>query len=279
MARELHFYPQRVKKMHKTYLIAIAASGLLGAQDMERHASIGHGPGGGIGCTVSVMVDGAAEVEIHGERAMLRNLSGAPAHFGEFECSGPMPPDAPGFRFTAESGRGRQELIRPPREGGPAIVRIEDPEPGEGEYRFRLTWGDGGEGRETGAMRDRDREREGDGSYVAEREHFFQGEAWRRNLFQRVREDVEHVSHSTFPFTGDRVRLDRTIAELNQLQSKLSEGWYDEHALDEVIGALRGVVDENRMSGRDRDAIADDLNRLRDFREHHDEYGARYPRP
>jgi hypothetical protein len=42
---------------------------------------------------------------------------------------------------------------------------------------------------------------------------------------------------------------------------------------------VRGGVDENCMSGRDRDTNARRFESLRDFREHHDEYGARYPRP
>ena len=96
---------------------------------------------------------------------------------------------------------------------------------------------------------------------MQERERFFQGEGWRRNLFQRVREDVEQVEHSTIPFTGDRARLARTVTELNELQAKLGEGRYDERQLDDVIGALRAVVEENRLTGPDRDALSDDLNR------------------
>jgi hypothetical protein len=174
-------------------------------------------------------------------------------------------------------------MIRSVRDGGAAVVRIEDPEGGAGEYRFRLTWGGDGDRREQGAVdRDRDGDRRDgdrrDGDYQQERDRFFQGEAWRRNLFQRVRMDVEHVEHSTIPFTGDRARLQRTITELNELQGKLGEGRYDERTLDEVMGALRAVVQENRMQGRDRDVLSDDLNRLREFRDHHDDYGARYQR-
>ena len=89
---------------------------------------------------------------------------------------------------------------------------------------------------------------------------------------------LEHVEHSTLPFTGDRARLSRTVTELNELQGKLSQGRYDERQLGDVMGALRAVVEENRLSPRDRDALSDDLNRLREFRERHDEYGARAPR-
>ncbi|HTB13359.1 MAG TPA: hypothetical protein VK752_17375 [Bryobacteraceae bacterium] len=265
--------------MQKHYLIAIAAAAAMGtssAQDMQRRAVLGHGPGGGEGCTLTVMVDGITDVEIRGDNATLRDISGRPSQIREFECSRPIPPNAT-VRFTAESGRGRQEMVHQGSEGGALVVHIEDPESGVGEYRFRLTWGDMGERREQGVM-DRDRDagsREGD--YVQERERFFQGEAWRRSLFQRVREDVEHVERSAIPFTGDRARLSRTITELNELQGKLSEGRYDERQLDDVIGALHTVVEENRLTGPDRDALSDDMRRLREFRERRDEYGARNP--
>jgi hypothetical protein len=280
--------------MHKLCSVVFAGSAILGtmsAQGIERRASIGRGPGGLEGCTVVVVVDGVAEVEIRGDHATMRDISGQPPQFREFECSRPMPTSGD-VRFTAESGRGRQEMIRSVREGGEAVIRIEDPQSGAGEYRFRLTWGGDGDRRDQGAM-DRgrggdrpdqaanDRGRDGDrrdGDYQQERDRFFQGEGWRRNLFQRVRMDVEHVERSTIPFTGDRARLTRTITELNELQAKLGEGRYDERQLDEVMGALRAVVQENRLQGRDRDVLSDDLNRLREFRDHHDDYGARYQR-
>lgn len=260
--------------MHKIIaLAATAALGTLGAQDIHRRATMGRGPGGSEGCTITVVVDGVADVEIRGDDATLHNISGQPPQFREFECSRPIPPNAP-VRFIAESGRGRQELVREPREGGATVVHIEDPEGGAGEYRFRLTWGaEMGDRHEPGPP-DRDR----DGGYYQERDHFFQGQGWRRNLFQRVREDVEHIEHSTMPFTGDRARLARTITELNELQGKLSQGRYDERQLGDVMGALRAVVEENRLAPRDRDTLSDDLNRLREFRERHDEYGARAPR-
>ena len=281
--------------MRKSIFMILAATAVVGTvsgQDMQRRASIGRGPGYGLeGCTVVVIVDGAAEVEIRGDNARLRNLQGGAPQFREFECSHPMPQDAPGFRFTAESGRGRQSLVRSPRDGGPVVIRIEDHEGGAGEYRFELTWGGrprgdfGGDRRAVPDDRPIPGDRNGDGvvdrrdaEYGQERERFFQGRDWRRNLFQRVREDVEHLQRATIPFTGDRARLTRTVMELNELQGKLSQGRYDERQLDDVVNALRAVVAENRMSPRDRDILSDDLNRLREFRERHDDYGARHPR-
>lgn len=138
--------------MHKFIAIAAAAAiGTLGAQDIHRRASIGREPGGGEGCMVAVVVDGVADVEIRRDDATLHNISGQPPQFREFECTRPIPPNA-AVRFVAESGRGRQELARGTREGGPVIAHIEDPEAGAGEYRFRLTWG-GDMGETPGARR------------------------------------------------------------------------------------------------------------------------------
>lgn len=260
------------------FAIAIAAAlSTMSGQDIERRADPGRGagPGGPEGCNVAVDVDGSAEIEIRGDHASLHNLSGQTPHFRLFECSRPVPPNARDFRFTAQSGRGKMEMVREPREDGPLVVRIEDPQSGAGEYRFHIAWG----GERPGERRDRDRDADrGDAGYAQERERFFEGEGWRRNLFQRVREDVDHVAHATIPFTGDRARLTRTIARLNDLQDELSKGHYDERGLDEVMRSLRAVVEENRLSGRDHDTLSDDLRRLSVFRERHDEYGARSPR-
>jgi uncharacterized protein YfkK (UPF0435 family) len=111
--------------------------------------------------------------------------------------------------------------------------------------------------------------------YHRDRDDWYRGQNWRGQLFQRVREDLEHVQSATFPFGGDQFRLASTRHELDELQSKLAAGRYDERELDDVIRALQRVVQDNRMPARDRDVLADDLDRLRDFRARHDSYGAR----
>ncbi|HVW83992.1 MAG TPA: hypothetical protein VHB50_04905, partial [Bryobacteraceae bacterium] len=55
-----------------------------------------------------------------------------------------MPPNPAGFRFQGIDGRGRQTLIRDPRNGGSAVVRIEDPDNGSEGYTFDLIWNGGG---------------------------------------------------------------------------------------------------------------------------------------
>jgi predicted RNase H-like nuclease (RuvC/YqgF family) len=96
--------------------------------------------------------------------------------------------------------------------------------------------------------------------------------SWQNRLFERVRSDIDHIQSMTSVFSGDQFRLTRTKQELNELQSKAMSGSYDDREVDDVINALQRVVGENRLSDRDRDMLRDDLNRLREFREHHDRY-------
>ena len=98
---------------------------------------------------------------------------------------------------------------------------------------------------------------------------------WRGRMFQRVREDLDHVQAVTFPFSADQYRVSRTKQELNELQGKLEAGRYDQPELDRTIQGLERVLSNNNLSARDRDMLQDDLRRLRDFRANHDAYGAR----
>ena len=117
--------------------------------------------------------------------------------------------------------------------------------------------------------------RSDENAYHRDRENWYREENWRGRLFQKVREDLDHVQSKTFPGGGDQFRFASTRDELDELQGKLASGRYDERELDEVIAALQRVVQDNRMTPRDRDLLADDLNRLLDFRARHDSYGAR----
>jgi hypothetical protein len=105
-----------------------------------------------------------------------------------------------------------------------------------------------------------------------EREARFRGEEWRAHLFSHVRMDLDHVQSVTWPGGRDRYRIDRTKHELDELQGKLENRRYDEHELNDVIGSLGRVVADNRMGPRDRELLNDDLNRLREYREHHDRW-------
>jgi len=109
--------------------------------------------------------------------------------------------------------------------------------------------------------------------WYQQREERFRGEQWRTRMFTQIREDLDHVQAKTFPVGRDEFRLVRTKQELDELQSNLAAHRYEEPKLDEVIGTMQRVVADNRMSPRDRDILNDDLQRLRDFRAHHERWG------
>ncbi len=113
-----------------------------------------------------------------------------------------------------------------------------------------------------------DRPRDPD-SYHSDRDAYFHDQQWRGHLFERVKDDVEHVREVTWPGGGDTYRLDKTVGELNELQGKLATHVYDERQLDDVIETLGRVASFNRMAPRDRDILNDDISRLREYREHH----------
>ena len=112
-----------------------------GAQQFQRRATMVGGGGDSGKCTIEVVVDGIAEVEIRGDLGTIRNIAGQPAQWRRFQCNAPLPRDPVNFRFQGIDGRGRQDLVRDPRNGGAAVVRIEDPKNGSEGYTFDLIWG------------------------------------------------------------------------------------------------------------------------------------------
>lgn len=113
------------------------------AQSQSIRASITGGSGDGK-CTYEVEVDGAAEVEINGDRGAIRQLSGRPARWRRLTCTQPLPNNPSNFRFRGIDGRGRQQLVRDPNgSGGVAVIRIEDAKGGSEAYTGDIEWRDG----------------------------------------------------------------------------------------------------------------------------------------
>jgi len=102
------------------------------------------------------------------------------------------------------------------------------------------------------------------------RDSFYHGEHWKARMFERIRDDVDHVQSTTFPASRDEFRLVRVKQELGELQNKMANREYDQPALDDVVHSLERVVQSNRLSDRDRDMLNDDLTHLRDYRAHHE---------
>ena len=126
-----------------TFTATLAVYGQWGGSQTRRAEIRG---GGGDGkCTIEVEVDDVAEVEIRGDTANLRTRSGQRASWRRFVCNQVMPPQPGEFRFRGIDGRGRQELVSDPRNGGAAVIRIDDNKGGSEGYTFDIEWrGQGG---------------------------------------------------------------------------------------------------------------------------------------
>ena len=91
-------------------------------------------------CTVSVLVDGAADVEFRGAGATLRNVTGMPPRFREIQCTGRLPDSPAGLRVRAIDGNGKLTLTHNSDDPGLAAVRVVNFQGGDQLYRFELTW-------------------------------------------------------------------------------------------------------------------------------------------
>ena len=122
--------------------VAVAGSAVAQQGQQQRRATMVGGGGPDYGkCTVEVMVDGGAQVEVRGDTATLRDTNGQTPQWRRFECTSPMPANPANFRFAGVDGRGSQTLARDPRNGGAAVVQIADPQGGSEGYTFDLFWG------------------------------------------------------------------------------------------------------------------------------------------
>ena len=105
-----------------------------------------------------------------------------------------------------------------------------------------------------------------------DRDSRFEGDQWRGQVFDHVRSDLDHIWSADRASDKERRRLVRTKQELADLQAKLQGGRYDGAELNDVIDSIRKSANDERLASRDRDVLGDDLNRLQDYREHHDHW-------
>jgi len=101
-----------------------------------------------------------------------------------------------------------------------------------------------------------------------EREERFRGDQWRPRIFTHVRADLEHV-WSGRASDKERTRLQKTEEELAKMQADLDQGRWDNGLLNDVIDSIRKSSDDDRLPRRDRDVLADDLRRLKEFQDEH----------
>ncbi len=87
-------------------------------------------------------------------------------------------------------------------------------------------------------------------------------------MMQKVYRDLERAAADSYFANNrtDRFRLERAKQQINEFQTKWSNGRYDSRELNDVVVALQSVVDRNTNNWRDREVLREDLDRLRRFR-------------
>jgi hypothetical protein len=85
-----------------------------------------------------------------------------------------------------------------------------------------------------------------------------------RGTLDRVRADLGRAERNMrYIGEGEMRRFNNIRDGLADFQRRWERGRYDRAALDQAIGNLQALVDRGRLRPRDRDLLADDLQRLR----------------
>jgi hypothetical protein len=100
-----------------------------------------------------------------------------------------------------------------------------------------------------------------------------------RSIFDRARSDLDRASSYQFASRPDRRRFDEASRELFDFASRFDQGRYDVHILNRAIERLDSVVTHNSLDPRDRGALAEDLRRMRDYREFRSHNRGAFPGP
>src|ERR1700739_4822406 len=87
------------------------------------------------------------------------------------------------------------------------------------------------------------------------------------SLVDKVHADLNRGYDQWHPSKGIRDRLTTAKKRLRAFGSDWRHGKFDKGNLDDAIGAVQHVLDNNHLSGNARDALSNDVEELRNMRE------------
>ncbi len=91
-------------------------------------------------------------------------------------------------------------------------------------------------------------------------------------LVDRVHEDLNHGYRVWRLSGGDRDRLNHAEHELREFAKDWRHGKFNKGKLDDAIAAVQHVLDNNHLTGRERDVLWEDVTALRRMREAYDRH-------
>lgn len=91
-------------------------------------------------------------------------------------------------------------------------------------------------------------------------------------LVDRVHEDLNRGYEVWHLRSSDRDRLTHAEHQLRDFAREWNRGKFSKDELDESIASIQHVLDNNRLTGRERDALWSDVEQLRRMREAYDRH-------
>jgi hypothetical protein len=86
-------------------------------------------------------------------------------------------------------------------------------------------------------------------------------------LVDRVHDDLDHAYRLKHFSNDDRERLNRAEKELREFSQTWDKGKFDVGRLDEAIGSIQHVLNNNKLPENARLPISDDVTQLHRMRE------------
>lgn len=129
--------------------IAAAQFGASGRTSTVRHSNDYSDQRRNGRCVIRVLVDQEADIELRWDKIRVQTIRGRAGRDNGSECNAPLPQAGiSNFQFQGMEGRGQVSLREQPNanNGWAAIVRIADPDGGEGAYTYEVSWNWNGRG-------------------------------------------------------------------------------------------------------------------------------------
>ncbi len=91
-------------------------------------------------------------------------------------------------------------------------------------------------------------------------------------LIEQVHTDLNHGYGVWHVSEGDRKRLNHAGEQLREFAKQWHKGKFDKDELGDSINAIQHVLDDNHLSGEERDALFADVSQLTKMREAYDRH-------
>jgi hypothetical protein len=91
---------------------------------------------------------------------------------------------------------------------------------------------------------------------------------YRGAYYDRLQDDLARAERSRYLRGDDLRRFDRARREVGEFQAKWSRGVFDAREMDEAIASVQRVAEIRGLRRDDREALREDLGRMRAFRAH-----------